>query len=136
MKSKLSIAFLIIVVISVPALADTFKREMPQAILPMHQLSKPVAFDHLRHLQVECNDCHHKNDEGVESFTPYKCSSCHSTAKEDKSLDSSYFKVIHGKKMLPGDLAVRCLSCHLDEQKTRNQAEPSLIGCATSSCHN
>lgn len=135
MKTKLSIAVVIIAAISVPALADTFKREMPQAILSMHQLSKPVAFDHLLHRQVECSNCHHKNDDGVESFTPYKCSSCHSTSKEDKSLANSYFKVIHGKKTLPGDLAIRCLSCHVDEQKTRSQAEPSLIGCATSSCH-
>lgn len=135
MKTKLTIAFAIIAAIAVSASADTFKREMPQVILPMHQLSKPIAFDHLAHRQVECSSCHHKNDDGVESFTPYKCSSCHSTAKQDKSLDNSYFKIIHGKNSLPGDLAIRCLSCHVDEQQTRSHAEPSLIGCATSSCH-
>lgn len=97
MKTNLTIAFAIIAAAAVSASADTFKREMPQVILPMHQLSKPVAFDHLAHRQVECSSCHHKNDD-VESFTPYKCSSCHSTAKQDKSLDNSYFKIIHGKK--------------------------------------
>lgn len=135
MITKLSIASVIIAITAISASADTLEREMPQAILSMHESSKPVDFDHLRHKQVECSTCHHKNDESVVSFTPYKCSSCHSTAKEDKSLSDSYFKVIHGRKSSPDDLATRCLSCHADEQKTRSKAVPSLTGCATSICH-
>ncbi len=135
MKTKLAIASVIIAAISMPALSDTFKQEVPQALLPMHETSKPVAFDHLRHTQVECTQCHHKNEERGMSFTSYKCASCHSTTKKDKSIDSSYFKVIHGRKALPGDLGTRCLSCHVNEQKTRSKDKPSLTGCTNSGCH-
>lgn len=135
MNIRLTIVAIIIATISMPALSETLKAEVPQAILPMHETTKPVAFDHLRHTQVTCTQCHHKVQKRGMSFTSYKCASCHSVAKKDKANANSYFKVIHGRKALPDDLGVRCVSCHAKEQKNRNKSKASLTGCTNSSCH-
>ncbi|SDJ46502.1 Class III cytochrome C family protein [Ferrimonas sediminum] len=116
-------------------MGEDIKKESPDVILPMHQLSRHVAFDHLAHKQVECAQCHHKVKSNVESFTPYKCSSCHSTKKEDKSESNSYYSIVHGKNKLKNDAAVRCISCHNDSQKKYNKSDKNLTGCANSSCH-
>jgi DNA-directed RNA polymerase subunit RPC12/RpoP len=118
-----------------PVLAKVIKQEVPQAILPMHETSKPISFDHLRHTQVECTQCHHKNDQRELSFTSYKCASCHSTERKDKADDAAYYNIIHGRNALDGDLAVRCMSCHINEQKKQNKDKPSLTGCTNSGCH-
>jgi hypothetical protein len=135
MKTRLTIAAILLAAISMPVLSETVKQEVPQAILPMHETSKPITFDHLRHAQVECAQCHHQNEQRAMSFTSYKCASCHSTAKKDKSEDNAYFNIIHGRKALPGDLGTRCMSCHIKEQKTRSKDKPSLTGCTNSGCH-
>ncbi|WP_084643770.1 cytochrome c3 family protein [Ferrimonas futtsuensis] len=137
MKIKVSIIGLVLSLASVgvSAMGEFIVKESPEVILPMHQLSRHVAFDHQNHKNVECASCHHKVKSDVESFTPYKCSSCHSTKKADKKDSGSYYAIIHGKKAVKDDAAIRCLSCHSDAQKKFNKSDKDLVGCANSSCH-
>ncbi|QIZ77612.1 cytochrome c3 family protein [Ferrimonas lipolytica] len=135
MKLKLIIASIMVTTLSVPALADPYDRQYPKIIMSMHQTDKAVDFDHQAHLNVDCSQCHHPQINEVESFTPYKCSSCHSTKGEDKAKSNAYFKIIHSKKAKDNDPAQRCLACHQQEQQQRDDNEVSLTNCTNSSCH-
>lgn len=61
-----------------------------------------VTFDHAKHKDMKCEDCHHKkgNDKGE-----HKCGKCHTDKDQGKALN---FKDASHKK----DLGA-CYSCHL-----------------------
>lgn len=59
----------------------------------------PVIFDHSKHSEIDCKQCHHMADEGK-----YKCGDCHKAKEEG---DAPSFKDAAHKK----DMG-KCYECH------------------------
>lgn len=58
----------------------------PEKAIVIDRIAKakaPVTFEHAKHGEIKCVECHHKDDAGKEQA----CSACHGAAADGKKLD-------------------------------------------------
>ena len=66
-----------------------------------------VTFDHVKHKDMKCADCHHNEKDGK-----YKCGECHKKEKDAATKASMFKDAAHGDKGA-------CYSCHRGEKATK-----------------
>ena len=83
----------------------------------------PVKFNHTKHTEAKCADCHHKKDAKGNEYAKCDAKGCHDnpTAKQGKD---SFYAAFHGNN------AKSCVGCH----KTKKEAKPN-IPTACDKCH-
>ncbi|MCA1959256.1 MAG: cytochrome c family protein [Desulfomonile sp.] len=83
----------------------------------------PVNFDHTKHKDFKCTQCHHEYKDGnnvwQEGQEVKKCSECHK--KEDQGKQVKLEKAMHDQ----------CVKCHKDMKKEKKQTGPT----ACTKCH-
>jgi DNA-directed RNA polymerase subunit RPC12/RpoP len=83
-----------------------------------------VTFNHVSHMQIACQDCHHTV---ADTFTIQSCMSegCHDNVA-DRTQVSSVYRTFHTTK----DTTKSCVGCHRELKKTGSDAP-----LACNSCH-
>ena len=79
-------------------------KDAPKDVIKIEGFGKkePVPFDHAKHKDVKCVDCHHNEADGK-----YKCSECHKAEDEGKAI--SFKDAAH-----KNDVG-KCWKCHRDK---------------------
>lgn len=94
-----------------------------KAVEGMKATKTPAKFNHSKHADGKCVDCHHKKDAKGNEFTKCDTKGCHAdpVAKTGKE---SFYAAYHGNN------AKSCVGCH----KTKKEAKPN-IPTACDKCH-
>jgi len=83
----------------------------------------PVNFDHTKHKDLKCTQCHHEYKDGKnvwqEGQEVKKCGECHK--KEDQGKQVKLEKAFHDQ----------CIKCHKDMKKEKKKTGPT----ACTKCH-
>ena len=85
----------------------------------------PVTFNHAKHGEAGCVDCHHTQDDATmkDGTVPaVSCFTCHGPEAKDAQVDT--YKMIHDKKI------GKCIKCHNEE---KNKAAGAPTKCKE--CH-